>query len=120
VPNNVWGWGSLDAFAAVETAAIGRLEGTVTAAGDGAPIEGAQITAQPGILLDRGGEAVTDFSGFYTMTLLTGTYTVTVRGDGFFPQMLADVHVASGGITIQDFELAPSRCLYWPLIFKEQ
>jgi subtilisin family serine protease len=118
-PNNVWGWGILDALAAVETATAGSLRGAVTEAGSGAPIGGARITASlapwPGVQA----EATADATGHYTLTLAAGTYTVTVGAEGYVRQALAGVVVAADEVTPLDVALAPAWCVYLPVAVRE-
>lgn len=45
-PNNVWGWGILDAFSAVASATAGTLQGTVSNAASGMPLAGARVLAK--------------------------------------------------------------------------
>lgn len=100
VPNNVWGWGILDAQAAVE-AVTGVLAGTVTDAASAQPISGATVSvAQAGRPT-----ALTDPTGSYSLTLAAETYTVTAQASGYLPQTIANVSVITGQITMQDFAL---------------
>ncbi len=87
---------------------IGALDGHVTAAGSGAPIAGATVTAE-----DEAGHsfpATTDPGGYYTRTLLAGTYTVTAEAYGYLPATVGSVVVTTDTVTTQDFALqtAPS------------
>ncbi|HEU5474994.1 MAG TPA: carboxypeptidase regulatory-like domain-containing protein [Actinophytocola sp.] len=80
--NNVWGEGKLNAFAAVEQSPrgpTGTLTGTVTDAGTGAPIAGAnvQITGPRNVSLLTGAD------GRYSSTLPVGSYSVTASTFGF-------------------------------------
>jgi serine protease AprX len=117
VPNNVWGWGMLDARAAVEAATVGWLQGSVMDASTGLPIQGASVTGAgaanriaPGV--------ITDPAGHYSMTLPTSTYDVTAQADGYFRQIITGVAVISDTITIQDFALVPAVPFYLPLVLR--
>ena len=44
-PNDVWGWGILDALSAVQTATAGTLHGTVSDLETGDPISRAEVTS---------------------------------------------------------------------------
>jgi hypothetical protein len=82
----------------------GALDGQVTAAGGGETIEGAKVVANDG--QGHNYPTITDPSGYYTMTLLAGEYTVSTSLDGYFPQSQPAV-VIKGEITTQDFALQP-------------
>ena len=117
VPNNVWGWGMLDARAAVEAATVGWLQGSVMDASTDLPIQGASVTGAgaanriaPGV--------ITDPAGHYSMTLPTSTYDVTAQADGYFRQTITGVAVISHTLTIQDFALGPARPFYLPLVLR--
>ncbi len=81
----------------------GLLEGHVTDAGTGAPLEGALVTATPGVADVQG---ITDPTGHYSMTLPAGTYTVTASLDGYITQSAAATIVADQ-VTTLDFALQP-------------
>jgi hypothetical protein len=107
-PNNVWGWGILDAYAAVQYAqglSLGRLQGTVTAATTGIPLPGTRIAMSDGAgwnLLPR----TTDGSGAYSSPLLPpATYNVTATLYGYLPAT-ATVAVPAGLTVTQDITLS--------------
>jgi serine protease AprX len=117
VPNNVWGWGILDALAAVETATAGTLRGTVTDMDSGAPLPVTQVTA--GLALGLAGpETWSDPAGRYTLTLAADTYTVTANAEGYLSQTVSNVMVISGEVTTLDLALAPIYLYYLPLLVK--
>jgi len=62
----------------------GYLDGHVTTANSEAPIEGVTITANDG--QGHAYSATTDLTGYYTMTLPPGSYTVTASLAGYSPQ----------------------------------
>ncbi len=80
----------------------GILGGQVTAVEDGAPLEGVSMSADDG----QGAvyPAITDASGYYTMTLPIGTYTVTASLDGYLP-ISQITSITAGQITTLDFAL---------------
>jgi uncharacterized repeat protein (TIGR01451 family) len=83
---------------------IGSLDGTVTVAGSGLPIEGASVTA-----VDPNGHsfpATTDVTGYYTRTLVADTYTVTAAAYGYLPETVTGVTIVTDTVTTQDFSLA--------------
>ncbi len=119
VSNNTWGWGILDALAAVGQATAGSLQGTVTDADRGAPLGGVSVTAGLAARQDVGATASTAPSGAYTTTLPAGIYHVTVQTDGYASQTITNVVVISGEVTIQDFALAPLLRFYLPLVLRD-
>ncbi|MFC7707759.1 S8 family serine peptidase [Micromonospora lupini] len=99
--NNVFGEGRLDAYAAVRASprgAVGRIMGTVTAAGNGDPIVGATVG-------DGTRSVTTGTDGRYALTLPAGQATVTVSAYGYAGQT-ATVTVTDDGTVTEDFALA--------------
>jgi len=82
---------------------LGALDGHVTAASDGAPIEGVTITVQAatGNIFT----AITDDTGYYTRTLLSGTYTVTAETYGYLPETVPGVEIVTDTVTTLDIEM---------------
>jgi subtilisin family serine protease len=118
VPNNAWGWGILDALAAVQLTTGGSmLQGQVTDAQSAAPLVGAKVRADsvvgPAFI-----EILTDPTGYYTLTLATDTYNVTAQADGYASQTITGVVVTEGMVTVQDFALSPLHRFYFPLVHK--
>ncbi|MEE8390358.1 MAG: S8 family serine peptidase [Anaerolineae bacterium] len=104
VPNNVYGWGRLDALAAVYRALAGHLEGTVSDDG-GEPIVGAGVEAalSPAIAW-----YTTSISGgLYSLTLLSGTYTVTAMTPGYMPYLATGVMVTADSTATLNITLTP-------------
>jgi serine protease AprX len=117
VPNNEWGWGMLDAWAAVEEATVGWLQGSVVEAGTGAPLSAVSVTAAlAGIPVGPG--AITDPTGTYSLTLPASSYDVTARADGYVQQTITDVAVISDTVTVQDFALVSVLPFYLPLVLR--
>ena len=108
-PNQDWGDGTVDAYAAYQLAMSyggpGTLQGTVTDA-DGAPLEGASITVTDG---SRTFRATTDAAGFYSMTVWEGTYEVSAAKWGYAPQTQSGVVITAGEITEQSFTLSAAQ-----------
>ena len=103
-PNNVYGWGRIDALAAVQgCAASGTLEGIVTEAGSGDPIEGATVEAVNAV--GGGNSATTNASGYYNMRLVEDTYDVTASAYGYYPETVSGVVIVADTTTVQDFQL---------------
>ncbi len=101
--NNVWGHGRLDAFAAVDMARSpqGTLQGTVTAASGGAPINGATVKIEGPSARMR----TTAADGTYNARLKVGTYTVTVSALGFLTET-DTLDILEGETTTANFALA--------------
>jgi subtilisin family serine protease len=87
----------------VELDALPRFDvtGIVSAASDGAPIEGATVKAV-GTPVDP---ATTDASGAYTLNLPIGSYTLRAMAGGCTEQGLAEVEIIDADV-VADFTLA--------------
>lgn len=102
--NNVWGEGRLDAFLAVEQSPrgpTGTLQGTVSEAGAGTPIERAKIVFTGPF--ER--SAITDELGNYSVLLPVGTYQGTASAFGYFDLTIQDIVINENETTTQDFAL---------------
>jgi len=82
VPNNVYGWGRLDAWMAVRAAVTptGVLSGTVRTP-QGLPLSGAEVRAT--LTSTATWQTVSSAGGNYEMYPLSGTYTVTASLSGY-------------------------------------
>ena len=83
---------------------VGYVDGHVTEAGSGSPIDGASVSLQA-----PDGQtftATSGASGYYTHTLLTDTYTMTVQAYGYSPITLPGVTIVTDTVTTQDVALA--------------
>jgi len=108
-PNNDWGFGTIDAYAAVQEAmayAGGFLEGTVTDAVSGDPIAEATIAAT--LSPTQTYYAETDALGYYGRNLMEGTYDVTSSRFGYLSQTAEDIVITEGMTVTQDFALTPA------------
>ncbi len=109
-PNHDWGYGTIDALAAVEAALLfggpGTLAGTVTESAGSLPLENALIKAAlaPNLVW----QTTTDAAGAYSRVVFSGTYTVTASLYGYFPAELAGVQVIEGQTTTLDIQLDPA------------
>lgn len=110
-PNNLFGYGRLDAQAAVSVALTstvpnaGFIAGLVTDANTSAAISNALVTAQ-----ELSGEvfgAMSEAGGAYAAEVLSGTYTLTVSAPGYFPATLDGVTASAGQTTTQNISLTP-------------
>ncbi|OGN81370.1 MAG: hypothetical protein A2X23_09030 [Chloroflexi bacterium GWC2_73_18] len=102
-PNNVYGDGRIDAFAAVQLVATGgTLAGTVRDASTDDPISGATVTIHG----ERDFSVSTDEAGRYEAFVAAGIYPVTAEAFGYF-LALAEVEIVTDQTTTQDFALDP-------------
>lgn len=109
-PNNDWGYGTIDALAAVQAAiayggTAGTLQGTVTDAVSHNPIARASILAT--LTPTQTFQIFTDQSGIYSLEVISGTYTVDAQAFGYQPAQAADVEVEDGETITQSFQLVP-------------
>ncbi len=122
-PNNDWGYGTIDALAAVQAAiGLGRaawLDGTVVDAASSQPVEGATVRADNANGLSW--SALSNTAGYYTMTVAAGTYTVTAQAFGYDPAAVAGLAVISNSVTTHDFylQLLPAYVLSGTVIANE-
>ena len=109
-PNNVWGWGIIDALAAVQAAndaGLGVLSGVVTDSSNSQPLSGVELAI---VQVDNGLErqTVTGPAGDYQATLLAATYDVTATLYGYLPGVVTGVAVPSDTVTTLDLALDPA------------
>lgn len=103
-PNNAYGWGRIDAYAAVASVAnSGTVIGLVTRADDGVPISNARLVADPST---SGPPAMTLTSndGAYDLALAPDRYTLMASAFGYIPVSRV-VEVVPGTTLIEDFIL---------------
>jgi subtilisin family serine protease len=119
VPNNVFGWGIVNARGAIESLSKpGSLKGAVTAAGS-QPLSGAEV-----ILRNDNGDTVasatTGADGSYRLQAPWGQYQVRVTRDGYDPATEEPVFLVGGQTMAQDFVLTPESATthmqYFPLV----
>ncbi len=82
---------------------VGHLDGYVTAADGGAPLEGATVTADDG--LGHAYPTTTDPTGYYTRTLMAGDYSVSAFTYGYLPVTISGVGITTDTVTTLDFAL---------------
>ncbi len=105
-PNNVYGWGRIDALNAVLAVVhTGLITGSITRSDNSAPIRIATIHAQS--IINTSSEASTDALGRYALNLLPSTYTLTTSAFGYVSQTVSGVNVMTNGVTRLDFSLTP-------------
>ncbi|MFN8475952.1 MAG: S8 family serine peptidase [Anaerolineae bacterium] len=105
LPNNNYGAGLADAYAAVSTVVgAGELGGHVTRSGDRGPVRGADVT----VTGQNGGSAIhtqTDATGAYTVPLRAGTYDVVVSAFGYAPMPSRSIVIGESGHVMMDVTL---------------
>jgi len=97
---NINGWG-IDNISVHEQEAF-TLDGTVTDADNGNPIEGAMVSI-PGY-----DPVYTDNTGFYTIDVIEGTYDITYSAEWYLPR--TDTGITITGTTHHDVALLPNLC----------
>jgi subtilisin family serine protease len=88
--------------------ATSTIQGTVTDANDGLPIQGATVTASPG-----GQTARTDADGRYALRVLAGSYTVEPASDAYV-SVAEPVSVRADRTITVDFSLRAARAEVTP------
>ena len=108
-PNNDWGYGTIDALAAVEQAILyggtGTLEGTVT---DGALAAVPDATIRATLNPTLSWQTASDALGDYSMIVFSGTYTIDAYKYGHIPARITGVSIVSGTTTTQNITLPPA------------
>jgi subtilisin family serine protease len=96
VPNSVYGWGRVDAYAAVQ-AVVGALSGSVREESTEG-ISMVTINAE----LDTGflRSTETDSEGFYVLHPVSGTYTVTFSKPTYVTQVYTDIIIQTAQTTV--------------------
>ena len=100
--DNTYGWGTVDAFAAVQAATVGygAIEGTVRNSSYGnTPIQGARVK-----IISAGNQATTDAAGFYHLSAAAGMYSVEASHPSFRPDT-AMVIVNNNQVTLKNWSL---------------
>lgn len=97
--DNTYGWGRVNAFAAVSAAlvGVGTLEGTVTSSG--MPVDNATVR-----VLDSGQRVQTDAAGHYSIRVVAGDHNLEASRFGY-ETASATVTIVADATTTQDFAL---------------
>ncbi|MCP4292048.1 MAG: S8 family serine peptidase [bacterium] len=101
--DNTYGWGIIDAFAAVEASmyGFGTLTGQITNDSyDNGPLSGARIE-----LVGRAGYSTSNANGNYITSVPAGEYTVIVSLEGFETQELSGINIVEDLETTLDIVL---------------
>jgi len=114
VPNNVYGWGRLDALASAHAALVGTgtLAGTVVA-GSGHGLLDATLRISQDVT--RTWTTASGGSGTFLVRPLSGTYTLTATRGGYRQAVLTGVVVSAGLTTTLDITLTASNRVHLPL-----
>ncbi len=109
-PNQDWGYGTIDALAAVEAAmrfgGVGTLAGTVTDSSSGDPLADVLIWAS--LTPELTWKMKTNEQGQYSRLVFSGTYTVSAELYGYYPALITGVQVISGTTTTLDIAMDPA------------
>jgi subtilisin family serine protease len=100
--DNTFGWGTIDAYAAVQAATVGfgAIEGTVrNSSWNNTPIQGARVK-----LISAGNTATSDALGFYHLSAAAGIYAVEASHPSFRPDT-ALVIVQNSQVTVKNWSL---------------
>jgi subtilisin family serine protease len=105
-PNNDYGWGRVDAFAAVLAVAhSGVITGVVTRSDNAAPIGIANLHAQS--IAQNSIDMASAADGTYSIAVAPSVYTLTASAFGYLSQTQINVMVLTDTITRRDFSLTP-------------
>jgi uncharacterized repeat protein (TIGR01451 family) len=108
-PDNLYGWGRIDAYEAVRWAVnAGKLYGAITAAGTGTPLAGATVVGLSHIQAADNFTTTTDATGVYTVSVPAGLYDVTASAFGYLPATVRHVSVIKGFMSVRDLALSPA------------
>ncbi len=109
-PNNDWGFGTIDALAAVEAAltfgGTGTLAGTVSDSLTSDLLADVEIHASLSPTMTW--KTQTDETGHYSRLVFSGTYTVTGQLYGYYPEEITGITVISGTTTTLDIPMDPA------------
>lgn len=93
-----------------------RLEGVVTEAGSGNPINDVQVEVLSTTLIDN----TTLFGNYALGTATAGTYTVSFLKGGFIPDTVTGVELVNGQVTTLDVELIPEQSFVFTGIVSDE
>jgi hypothetical protein len=109
-PNDVWGWGILNAYAAVVMAqnmAVGNIEGVVEDSTTMTPISDTNLTFTD-VITPWNFFTTSDANGYFLRDLPASTYDILASHYGYLDNTVSNV-VVNGGVTVtQDIALTPA------------
>ena len=106
VPNNGFGWGIVNAQRAIGSLDLSAtLTGTVSEAGTGVPLAGAQIALYALGASVPVSETVADDLGRYGFGAPWGSYQVVAQSPGYAAGSLTPVYLVGGQTTVQEIPL---------------
>ncbi|MBN1933826.1 MAG: S8 family serine peptidase [Anaerolineae bacterium] len=104
-PNNEYGWGLVDAYAAaVRAGSFGTLDGTARDRATLAPVSGATVEAD-GHGSGAWGSTLTDADGTFDIGLSAGAFDVTARAFGYQDATIYNVQVVTATTTTLHIDL---------------
>lgn len=104
-PDNDYGYGRIDAYAAVRwVLSAGDLRGQVRSQADNTPLAQVQVTGVSDVATFHG---VSNATGLYSVTVPSGNYDVTVDAWGYYSSTFAGQTVLAGALAQADFALRP-------------
>jgi uncharacterized repeat protein (TIGR01451 family) len=102
--NYTFGYGYLNVYKAGSLGCagvgLGTVEGRIYDAGSSHPIQGVQVSVDPGY-----GVKNADASGYYSATLPVGIYNLTASKYGYRRETVTGLEILTGVVTTQDFYL---------------
>lgn len=105
-PNNDYGWGRVDAFAAVLAVAhSGAITGVVTRSDNAVPIALANLHGHS--VAQNSIDVASAADGTYLMNAAPGVYTLTASAFGYLSSTQLNVPVLTDTLTRRDFSLTP-------------
>jgi subtilisin family serine protease len=111
VPNNVYGWGRIDAFVAVQSV-VGTLSGSVRdESGEGISLVAISAELDTGLVRNT----YSDAEGFYKLYPVSGVYTVTFSKPAYVTQVIANVVITAGQTTMLPV-IMPQYSFFVPVI----
>jgi len=116
-PNNTYGYGRLDAKAALDLATAlygGAVAGTVRDAGSADPIVDAAIVLHA--LPAPTYTTTSQIGGAFALSVLTGVYTLTVTAPGYYSATVAGLTVTQSLTTVVPLQLIAVPTIYLPFL----
>ena len=107
IPNNDFGWGLVNAYAAgLKVTSHGELAGVVRQAGENSPVPFPSLSASSLENPDQTLTGVGNANGTYNLALHPGHYDLTVSGFGFLSSTLHNLEIITGTQTRVDVTLS--------------